>query len=501
MKFKSVFTSIVFIFLGLASLELGLYARDNLKNFQVAKQSSEQIRILVISDSVFGDANQDESLYNQLLVSLKKKSKKEFVFYNSSQPANSSALAYRKINEVLQTFKPDLSLILLGNSDYVVFKQSGLDPISSQLFYLNSILFKSKVYHFLVYSKNRMKQILGINFQKPDQEKYRQVRTDDLLSEAKRSELLNKYKSLEINCLELSLLATVVQPEQKNVIEQAQKCSNEVLDRETQAQVFSNLGQAFHKIKKMPEAQTHFEKALALSPDHLNAINSYAWFHYQNKDCGNTIKYFQRSFLHRAPERRPLMVLKECFVQEKLYQQGQDFFNKLVGLYSESKQILGLVARSFDVYILDKDQRHLSEESYVRDRDYYITKLYFYKKANDKNSANLLFKQRDQFASLPDSEIDIESYEKLVKAILANHSKVFALQYPNQSNWQVQEAISFSPDGLQFVSLADMIESKIPEFNVVDLFQDDFMHLTDAGAKLVADGLSTEIIQKLNLEN
>ena len=130
----------------------------------------------------------------------------------------------------------------------------------------------------------------------------------------------------------------------------------------------------------------------------------------------------------------------------------------------------------------------------------YSELLYLYKKQNNKESANQLFKQREWFTHPDYEEIDVKNYQNLIQKILQKKSKVLSLQYPNQSNWIVLDAISPFRDSVDFISLANLIEEQLHNQSVIDLFEDDFMHLNEFGAELISTKLSEAIALRLSME-
>lgn len=489
-----------FFFLVLSSLEAGFYVRDYFRVVEASRIQSDQVRILIISDSVFGDENNKFSLFSVLKNKVQSKTSKKIIFFSASQGANSSAQANSKADEVLNSFKPDLSILLVGNSDYIILDQRGLENISNFKFQLKAFLYKFRVYNFFIFLKNDLLNWLQIQPNKKENNIYRQVRTDKPVDKNEIQNLTRLYEEKKLDCYAISKFALVAGEHQNKLTEESKKCANLIQDPIVKSNIYTNIAQAYQIMKMALQAETYYKLAIQTNPQNINSVRLNAWFDFENQNCQGYISKIQKYFEFMIPERRPLMVLKECLIKEKMEDYGQKYFEKLSLKYPTVKQLTALIAKSLATAD-DKNHTNIFDDSlYLPDRDFYITKLYYYKKANHRQLANAFFTTRDAFSTLADSDLDISNYQSLISKILKKNSKIFTLQYPNQSNWQVLEAIAPFGDKVNFIGLANIIDKNLSKYSVIDLFEDDFMHLTPLGVEVVAEGLSDEIILNLKLE-
>lgn len=493
-KIRQSFKIFLLFFLFLLCIELGLAARDFLKLTFSTRVSSEQIKVLVISDSVFGDENDPTSLFSKLKAKLQSKldtkPNKKIVFMNGSRAANSSMQANQNIDSMLQNFQPNLTLVLLGNSDFIRFHNDSLTAYAISSSFLRSYLYRSHVFNYLVYLTNEISNQLNLGLPR-NAEKKKKRWLDYEISAEKLDDLAQKFKDKKLDCIGYTELSVRLGEDQNQIMAESKKCLELLTDPKLKSVGYSNLAGAYRKAKNLTEADKYFKMAVENNPKNVKNLGDYSWFHYENKSCEKYLLYFHMLSELRPPMNRSLMVAKECYVQLNDQENGVHFFKKLSESYPEIRQLSLLISKSMTL------KTDITEyESFEPNRDLYISKLYFYKTHGQKNEANILYKNRDYYSQVEYEEVDKKNYQELLKKIIAQGSNVIAMQYPNQSNWVVQDAIGPLSDSVQFVSLGDFIEQLTDSYSVIDLFEDDFMHLNALGAELISEKLSDQILSK-----
>lgn len=407
----------IFITLGIAtilfiSLEFGFYLRDNKKNFLEQHSSAENKSILIIGDSVVGNTESLSSIASNFKNKLIIKINNNLIFNNLSEPALSSWKLDQKIESYLTQYKPSIVVIMLGNSDYVIRKDS--EKV------VDSFFEKSSSFFLTFRSISFLKNILFDKMTKKNMSKVQRGRELDSIS--------NRLESKNSNSHELFWKYT--------------KENNYLL------------------------ALENFEKILKKSDPNIRAI----------------------------------LQAQTIYIQLEMKSRGAAALLE----YSErtNNKYLANVANQVSVHLNDyknTKNEYISNRE-ISDRNSYLSQLKYYKKMGLDSQANNLFKNLDKVPIYADHLPDFVSLNNVARKILQKNVTVFLVQYPNQLVWPLELADVKGSLGLHFIDLHNFLISQLENYSVNQLFEDDFLHLTNLGAALVADKMSQSVFEIIEKE-
>jgi len=434
-KFLKIF--IMFV-LGLLLFELGLQLRGFIESKrQESNQKTNDLNILLIGDSVLGNFDSDGSLASQIRKHLTISSNK-FNFSIMSSGAYSSGKVNEEIDQVLEKKNPSIVVILLGNSDYTValdenIKMGYLKKMRIALF---RVLNKSYIFKFV-------------------------------LNQATKVENFFKYKAFVFR---YSLLKEVPW-----------------YDFEKNPSDF----RSFTYIKKLKKKIQDVD---------IRQLKQEAWEEFLQNKCDKLIKNYQIIFEYLQSSKRELNGIKECYIKENRLAEGIEFFNKLIQTEDINYSYIRYITYSFRLMLKkDSAQNILNEieQSTEHDRDYYISKLYYFKSTDSSDEANKLYLEKDRYGINNGNLIDTKNFSEIVKKVLKGGRRLIVLQYPNQPDWPVEEVLLpyGNDDRVKFISTSKIIEGSLDKLNINEILEDDLMHLTGVGSETIGKGIAIKINQ------
>ena len=89
---------------------------------------------------------------------------------------------------------------------------------------------------------------------------------------------------------------------------------------------------------------------------------------------------------------------------------------------------------------------------------------------------------------------------RAIQKVLDKNSRVYAVQYPNQLLWPLELAAVKGSKNLYFIDSYQSIKSQLGTYSVNQIFEDDFLHLTEIGAKVVAKEMTDTLVLQMKEE-
>ena len=401
----------------LAVFFLGLGFRSFLdrKTKQVTSASSGQFRILLIGDSVLGLLNQDGSIARELAKELENM-RSGFSVESVSVPGNMSARVLESIHQTLDVHKPQLVVLMLGNSDWI----------------LPNVRLPAS------WISKAVRVVTPLGLEKP------------------------------------------------------------MIFAGHQLQIWADRWMAVASMFGLSRPQQHESRPSydrRLRSKRMDLIRE-AWGFYDRNQLYEAIGVFEALAQIDPEARRALLVLNSCYHRTRQFQRGIDFFSTLAKKSREAP-LLEQLSLALKVAVRDVSSMDF-KIPYPVDRDSYISALWITKNLGRVEQANALFLNSEPFASLQDGSLDVPSYRNIIEATRKTGAMVLALQYPNQVDWPVQQAISSFSKGVSYFSLRFEFMRRVRdapiEESVINLFQDDFMHVTPQGAHILGEALAKHIL-------
>ena len=110
-----------------------------------------------------------------------------------------------------------------------------------------------------------------------------------------------------------------------------------------------------------------------------------------------------------------------------------------------------------------------------------------------KKEANALYLNKDLYISSNAGGLDLVSFRSILNKLIKNGSKVIVLQYPNEADLPIIEAISPFAGDVTFISTSAILEKNLLKHDVFEFFGEDFIHVTPVAADLIANEVSEYI--------
>ncbi len=478
-------------------LEAGLQTRDLLVETyeKQAVGPNQSIQILVIGDSVFGDENDPNSILNKLKTNLSKATQGRTSIVNEVHSGNSSSLMSSKIQANNENFKPTISVILLGNSDYIVNGVPNSKSHSTFSLILLKNLSKSRLFRLTISLRSQIELFYLTHFKSEEPQFHQKSGLEEIDAEIRQ--LTSLASENKINCMQKSMLAKLQVNRNINyslqMAQETAKCVIEVKNSKDLSNLYANLAYTYQGLNKREEAEKYFELAFKTDETNYPNVSQYAWYEYEHGNCSKFLNLIEKLFTKSEPSRRTCMIMRECYIKLNKISEGEQFFKRFLKSETSSyfkKQVL----QSFEIM---KGGQDSEVPDALGNRDDYLLKLIYFRVKLMNKEANNLFLKKDLYSPIEDSQIDTVEFLKLITNLESRGSTVFVLQYPNQSDWRVLTALAGADTKATFVSLSSVFEKHLDQFNILDLLAGDFLHVTPAGAALIADHLSSLILTHL----
>lgn len=410
--FIRLLQTVATLFILLLSIELGLYLREYRKSVSDQKIINSDNNILLIGDSVFGDIDNPNSLASQFKTQLLQKTDQKMNVYNLSQPALSSWMLNQKIDDYLEKYNPSAVVILIGNSDYIVFNDS--DKL------VNNFTHRITLGIQTLKAAQLVQKIFSINNFQTDKDKIERGRIAG-----------RKDKTCELKS-ELSKL--------------------------TYSDLFWNCTD---------------------SKDYLKALEN-----------------FEEMTKVSAPNIRMLLRAKDIYIDLNLKQKGAEIFAQFAQRTQD--QYLASVSKQLIDQLNDYERSRDVEK--ISDRNTYLSQLMYFKKKGMDFEANELYKNLEHIPVFEDHLPDYLSLNRAIQKVLDKNSRVYAVQYPNQLLWPLELAAVKGSKNLYFIDSYQSIKSQLGTYSVNQIFEDDFLHLTEIGAKVVAKEMTDTLVLQMKEE-
>ncbi|NUN04299.1 MAG: hypothetical protein HUU57_00940 [Bdellovibrio sp.] len=500
--FKYVSTSlyiILFLFGSLAAIESGLRTRLILNHSFKSSitPNSAQKKILIVGDSVMGPLSISGTLSHGIKSSFRKYDQKMYSFIELTKGALSSGEAYSKIQSTIDKNKNiEVAIILLGNSDYTIPNQSDrtLTPQQSTLKFATDKIFYEKIvpllnrfyiFRFFLNTKSARARLYGLS----DDDK----RFIDRIPE-KFSKDFTQLDDQGESCHKLiplfRYMRVLKESDKIKLINLSKNCLNKDLSHVVKSDLIVSLAQTVRDRQRKEEMLLSARK---MDSSNIKVDLALAW-HYvsaSTDECAKAIPHFEAAFSKVTPRRRAAFYLHRCYINSGESERALSFYNSMI---AKHKGMSDFFTYLHDSIALSKNNGHLDFEFQIKTRDDYIKALYSYKLKNMRKKANELFRIRNRFDDDIDSVIDIDSLWKLTQILRHNKTKVILLSYPNQSTDQLKEAIPLFDTAVTVIDTSSYIESKLDQVEILELFQDDFLHLTSFGAQVVGEGIADHVL-------
>jgi lysophospholipase L1-like esterase len=473
------------------AVQLRMYAVRSAHSLSPA--SGQQLHVVIIGDSVVGDEGNPNSLFSLLKTALLQKTHNRILLINESTSANSSSQASRQIDSILATDKPALTLLLLGNSDFL-FDNFNEQSSHAWTYLKNHFLIQSKVFCYLLFQKSKLETQLSAALKLAFDPSPAAPQTG--LSELEYWQQMVKQSPKA--CIPLARVALAQNklndPGYRTTLMQAESCANAIKSSPAKAQAYNALSDVYDAAKDLPGDLRVIHLALEQDPNNLEALENLAWTSDGAGDCNTAIAAFEKLFARKPASRRGLHILKKCYFKEQKLQQGATYFANLSGKFPQAENILGLLSAVLE---MPESPNTFDKTRYAETRDHYLSMLFYYKINHMDKAANELFLKRDKFEMPNDSEVDFVSYSQVVQKAFAAGSSVMALQYPNQPLYQLAKAVNPLDQRITLFPLGSIFERHLQEHAIFDLLDIDLFHLSPLGAKVIAEGLSEQVLKEL----
>ena len=491
-KARTLGKTILGILLGLLVFEIGLQIRSDLDN-RLSGLSSSSLKnstVLLIGDSVMGSMSDPSSLLSRVTLSLRERNP-QIEIQTEVRGANSSSLMVQRIERYLEKSPPDIAVIMLGASDLIA-RDPSASQISRSAMIVNEWLFKSHLFRFLVsllrpfeiklieWSPFYLKSHFGLD--KGSFPRFRETKMPmDLLQE---------------DC------KTLLQPEwlvaaspSESQLWKAEDCNHKVTNLKDQLRSWIQIAEAYARLGLHEKAEILFKRALDGDTQSVNFLIQRAYFFFGQNKYESAIADFEMAYAKILPNRRGALTLGSCYQEAGQFERGSEFFSKLATRFGQEPNLFTWISES--LRLLGDPETVTSFRLTGEDQDYYHSRMVFAKTKARKDESNDLYRRRGQFASMGDGTVDLLSFRKLLSRLNEKKVKILLLQYPHQPDWPALLVKAPFRDRVEFMSLGAIFESHLEQYAAYELFDFDFMHLSELGTRLLAPPISERILATL----
>ncbi len=228
--------------------------------------------------------------------------------------------------------------------------------------------------------------------------------------------------------------------------------------------------------------------------------NIFFWNCVDSKNNLKALENFEEILKIYQPNIRMMLRAKDIYIQLDLQKRGIEFFSTYIKttkdryLAKVSQFIIGELSgysQPTDVQIIDQK---------ITDRNAYLSRLMYLKKKSMNSEANQLFQNLDSIPVFEDHLPDFVSLNSVIQKILNKNIQVFLVQYPNQLLWTLELAGVKGARNLHYIDLYQSVKVNLNKYSVNQIFEDDFLHVTELGAKIVADKMSQIFMDQMKEE-
>jgi hypothetical protein len=228
--------------------------------------------------------------------------------------------------------------------------------------------------------------------------------------------------------------------------------------------------------------------------------NIFFWNCVDSKNNLKALENFEEILKIYQPNIRMMLRAKDIYIQLDLQKRGIEFFSTYIKTTKDrylarvSQFIIGELSgysQPTDVQIIDQK---------ITDRNAYLSRLMYLKKKGMNSEANQLFQNLDSIPFFEDHLPDFVSLNSVIQKILNKNIQVFLVQYPNQLLWTLELAGVKGARNLHYIDLYQSVKVNLNKYSVNQIFEDDFLHVTELGAKIVADKMSQIFMDQMKEE-
>lgn len=470
-----------------AGLELKFYFKK--RSLEAKRIESKNGYVLVIGDSVLGNSNNKKSIYSRLEEKIEK-TLPTLSLVEISEKANYSSKANYRVDEAIKEYHPQVAIILLGHSDFIVQNEEKETYSIGLINKFKEIVAKTqlfKLYVSLNYNFHMSKENASILYENKIENFRKIVESPE---EYKKQEMLyQSYLSGKLDCKGIFDLiymrSRYYQEKNQDITEKALKCLE---NQKRNLQAYLALGRAFRNVGDIDKAKVYFNEALKLAPKSEVAIDNLFGLASQQANCPDMFMYVNMMKIIRRPV---VWGLRNCFLSEDKLADGIEYFKKLAIRFPQSADLSLMISQTLEK---GKINELLNGYRTAGNRDSYLSQLYYYRLNSMPEKANDLYKRKNDFISRNQNGIDFKSYRAIISKLLKKNVKVIVLQYPNHPDWMLLEVVAPFSDQIQFISLSSYFNKHLSKHSVFDFFQNDFIHVSDLGAELIASELSQVVL-------
>lgn len=511
--------------LALVTVELGLTIHSAINRYESQLRPTEtgQTRVLLIGDSVLGGPR--DLLIRYLYAEFYAQRPGAFEVTSLTQPGLTSRDVAANISDILAKHNPQVTVLLLGRSDVINSHHPDAQASRALVLYDWAAHLRSVRLFWLIFddletawrrferiAKSKLPSANPGYLQIVDSLAPLQARMDyagvwEYLEDLPSSTWTNdgRLSPTEICRLTISKLETALYLNRADVpilIDSAVKCTDESDQLSTpiaeRFEVSLWLGDLLRKSPRPELTIRLLHRAIELNPQHPEAYFALGWMASDKNDCRSTIPYFEQALRLDPEDRHALTRLSACYRAEDMGKVGREYFQSLLPLANSTKTLIHLLISGNGAAReqLESELRVPAKgQDHYESRDAYITALWLNRELGNRDEVNRLFRDWPRYAADPDTVLDEKAYQNVVGKILESGSKLIALQYPPDPDWEVLHALRPFDHGVEFLSMRSVFNSGTDKQDISDDLEEDFLHLTPAGAKLFADGLAAKVIE------
>ncbi len=480
-------------------LEIGLRLGGKIFTFiQESRNTTtfnpDEIRILCIGESttalggIDSYPSQLEEILNQY------KTKWHFKVINKGLVGKTSTDILAQLDDNLQKYKPHIVVAMIGINDYIEAQEH-----KARFVRLNAFLEQFRVYKLIKllssHIKHKIKEISGNSVKvKNTNDNNQQNNSEDDLKSAKDA------------LIETRLAIRQLQQYQSQALNQTRKQEVSVRLKQLntkEAELLLFIGEIYRRRGQYNEAEKFLSKMIQKNIPIPDGYVELGRVYKEQKQYGKAVAMFMKS-LETQPTVTALMELARCY-EDMGMDDGVMKIYKMV-LKTDKVKKNGRTYLEIGEYFRQKNMLKMAEEAYIKgiknDRfDYYL-----YAALSDIYHAEGKLKEAERYKDKAkeilkqirrDVPLTIKNYNEIADIVLSRGIKFIAMQYPLRRVTHLKAILNNRTD-IIFVENKTNFEQALKHSDYSEYFSDkfafDFGHCTRKGNRLIAENLSSVII-------